>query len=122
MPKKILLVDDDPKILLLEKTILSQSGFLVETASNGLEALEKLGRGPFDGIVLDILMPEMDGYETAKAIKKLEKHKSTPIVMVTASSEKSAMTQSFASGVLIFMNKPFTAQTFLSVIQTVVTK
>lgn len=122
MSKKILLVDDDSKILLLEKTILTQSGYLVETASNGLEALEKLKKGSFDGIVLDILMPHMDGYETAKEIKKLENHKGTPIVMVTAASEKSAMTQSFASGVLVFMNKPFTAQSFLSVIQTVVAK
>jgi len=111
MPKKILLVDDDSKILLLEKTILTQSGFSVETASNGLEALEKLKKGSFDGIVL-----------TAKEIKKLENHKGTPIVMVTAALERDAMSQSFASGVLVFMNKPFTAQAFLSVIQTVVTK
>ena len=122
MPKKILLVDDDSKILLLEKTILTQSGFSVETASNGLEALEKLKKGSFDGIVLDILMPHMNGYETAKEIKKLENHKGTPIVMVTAAPERDAMSQSFASGVLVFMNKPFTAQAFLSVIQTVVTK
>ncbi|HKZ39683.1 MAG TPA: response regulator [Candidatus Hodarchaeales archaeon] len=122
MPKKILLVDDDSKILLLEKTILTQSGFSVETASNGLEALEKLKKGSFDGIVLDILMPHMNGYETAKEIKKLENHKGTPIVMVTAALERDAMSQSFASGVLVFMNKPFTAQAFLSVIQTVVTK
>ena len=122
MPKKILLVDDDPKILLLEKTILNQSGFSVETASDGLEALEKLKKSSYDAIVLDILMPRMDGYETAKEIKKLENHKTTPIVMVTAAQEREAMKQSFASGVLVFMNKPFTAQTFLSLIQTVLNK
>ncbi|MFN8009240.1 MAG: response regulator [Terriglobia bacterium] len=122
MPKKILLVDDDPKILLLQKTILVQSGISVETASNGLEALEKLKKVAYDAIVLDIMMPHMDGYETAKEIKKLENHKATPIVMVTAAPEREAMKQSFASGVLVFMNKPFTAQKFLSVIQTVLSK
>ena len=122
MPKKILLVDDDPKILLLQKTILTQSGFAVETASNGLEALETVKKNSFDAIVLDIMMPHMDGYETAKEIKKLESHKATPIVMVTAAPEKEAMKQSFATGVLVFMNKPFTAQKFLSVIQTVLAK
>ncbi len=122
MPKKILLVDDDPKILLLQKTILTQSGFAVEMASNGLEALEKVKKNSFDAIVLDILMPHMDGYETAKEIKKLESHKAIPIVMVTAAPEKEAMKESFASGVLVFMNKPFTAQKFLSVIQTVLAK
>jgi CheY-like chemotaxis protein len=122
MPKKILLIDDDSKILLLEKTILNQSGISVETATNGLEALEILKKSSFDAIVLDILMPHMDGYETAKEIKKLEKHKATPIVMVTAAPEREAMKQSFASGVLVFMNKPFTAQQFLSVIQTVLSQ
>jgi DNA-binding response OmpR family regulator len=122
MPKKVLLIDDDTKILLLEKTILNQSGISAETATNGMEALEKLKQTSFDAIVLDIMMPHMDGYETAKEIKKLENHKATPIVMVTAAPEREAMKQSFASGVLIFMNKPFTAQKFLSVIQTVLSK
>ena len=122
MPKKVLLIDDDPKILLLEKTILNQAGISVETAANGLEGLEKLKISSYDAIVLDIMMPHMDGYETAKEIKKLEKHKATPIVMVTAAQEREAMKQSFESGVLVFINKPFTAQTFLSLIQTVLSK
>jgi len=96
MPKKILVIDDDPKMLVLEKTILVQGGFAVETASDGVEGLEKLQVGRYDGIVLDVMMPRMDGYETAKQIKKLEEHKTTPIVMVTASIERSAMTQGIA--------------------------
>ena len=75
MPKKILVIDDDPRMLVLEKTILVQGGFEVETASDGVEGLEKLQAGPYDGIVLDVMMPRMDGYETAKEIKKLEEHK-----------------------------------------------
>jgi two-component system, sensor histidine kinase and response regulator len=122
MPKKVLLIDDDPKILLLEKTILNQAGISVEMAANGLEGLEKLKISSYDAIVLDIMMPHMDGYETAKEIKKLQNHKATPIVMVTAAQEREAMKQSFASGVLIFINKPFTAQMFLSLIQTVLSK
>lgn len=120
MPKKILLIDDDPKILVLEKTILTQGGFSVDTACDGVEGLEKLRAGQYDGIVLDVMMPRMDGYETAKQIKKLEAHKSTPIVMVTAATEKDAMAQGFRSGAVIFMNKPFTAKKFLSLIQTVI--
>ena len=71
-----------------------------------------------DGIILDVIMPRMDGYETAKQIKKLEEHK--PIVMVTASIERSAMTQGFRSGAVVFMNKPFTAKKFLTMIQTII--
>lgn len=120
MPKKILVIDDDPKMLVLEKTILVQGGFAVETASDGIEGLEKLQAGPYDGIVLDVMMPRMDGYETAKRIKKLDEHKTTPIVMVTASIERSALPQGFRSGAVAFMNKPFTAKKFLTVIQTII--
>ena len=73
-----------------------------------------------DGIILDVMMPRMDGYETAKQIKKLEGHKTTPIVMVTASIERSVMTQGFRSGAVVFMNKPFTAKKFLTMIQTII--
>jgi DNA-binding response OmpR family regulator len=66
------------------------------------------------------MMPRMDGYETAKQIKRLEQHKATPIVMVTAATEQSAMTQGFRSGAVIFMNKPFTAKKFLAVVQTII--
>ena len=119
MPKKILVIDDDPRMLAMEKTILLQGGFAVETASDGVEGLEKLQTGPYDGIVLDVMMPRMDGYETAKKIKKLEEHKTTPIVMVTASVGRSAMAQGFSSGAVVFMNKPFTAKKFLTVVQTI---
>lgn len=120
MPKKILVIDDDPKMLILEKTILVQGGFSVETASDGVEGLEKLQTERYDGIVLDIKMPRMDGYETAKQIKKLKDHTATPIVMVTASIERSAMTEGFRSGAVVFMNKPFSAKKFLTVIQTII--
>ena len=53
-------------------------------------------------------------------IKKLEEHKATPIVMVTASIERNALTQGFRSGAVVFMNKPFTAKKFLAVIQTII--
>jgi DNA-binding response OmpR family regulator len=120
MPKKILLIDDDPKILVLEKTILTQGGFQVETAADGLEGLAKLKAGQFDGIVLDVMMPHMDGYETARQIRQLDNHKNTPIVMVTAAPERDAMSQGFKSGAVAFMGKPFTAKKLLSVVQTIV--
>ncbi|MGH9425263.1 MAG: response regulator [Terriglobia bacterium] len=79
MPKKILVNDDDPKMLVLEKTILVQGGFAVETASDGLAGLEKLQAGPFDGIVLDVRMPRMDGYETAKRSRSWKNTRPHPL-------------------------------------------
>src|SRR4030095_15540952 len=71
MAKKILLIDDDAKIVNLEKAILTQGGFEVDTALDGAEGLEKLRTGQYDVIVLDIRMPAMDGYEVARKIKQM---------------------------------------------------
>ena len=120
MPKKVLIVDDDPKILTIEKTILSQGGYSVETALDGVSALEKLKAGQFDAIILDVLMPYMDGYAVAKEVKKLESYKNTPIIMVTAAQERDALRQGFNAGAVVFMSKPFTAARLLTVINAVV--
>lgn len=120
MPKKILLVDDDPKILTIEKTMLTQAGYEVDTALDGASALEKLKAIQFDGIILDILMPYMDGYQVAKEVKKLEAYRSTPIIMVTAAQERDALNRGFEAGAVIFMSKPFTATRLLTVLGTVV--
>jgi len=119
MAKKILLIDDDAKIINLEKTILTQGGFEVETALDGAEGLEKLKAKHYDVIVLDIIMPAMDGYEVARKIKQMDSRKGIPIVMVTAATEHDAMKQGFQSGAVVFMNKPFTAAKLLSVVNTV---
>src|SRR5262249_16436869 len=119
MAKKILLIDDDAKILNLEKAILSQGGFDVDTALDGAEGIEKLKAGKYDVIVLDVIMPSMDGYEVGGKIKQMESHRAIPIVMVTAKTEHDAMKQGFHSGAVVFMNKPFTAAKLLSVINTV---
>ncbi len=120
MPKKILLVDDDPRILTIEKTILTQGGYAVDTAPDGVAALEKVKVNRYDGIILDILMPYMDGYEAAREIKKLEAYKDIPIVMVTAATERDALKQGFGAGAVVFMNKPFTPAKLISVLNTVV--
>ena len=120
MPKKILLVDDDPKILTIEKTILTQGGYTTETALDGATALQKVKSSQFDAIILDILMPFMDGYAVAREVKKLESYQNTPIIMVTAAQERDALKQGFEAGALVFMSKPFTATRLLSVLNTVI--
>ena len=119
MAKKILLIDDDAKIVNLEKPILTQGGFEVDTALDGAEGLEKLKTGQYDVIVLDIRMPAMDGYEVARKIKQMQSHRDVPIVMVTAATEREAMKEGFRSGAVVFMSKPFTAAKLLSVVNTV---
>ena len=66
MPKRILVVDDDENILSLERTILEQKGFLVTTAGGGEEALKLLREQVYDLVLLDVMMPDKDGFEVTK--------------------------------------------------------
>ncbi|OPY66617.1 MAG: Sporulation initiation phosphotransferase F [Syntrophorhabdaceae bacterium PtaU1.Bin034] len=72
-PKKILLVDDEEHIRLLFKEELEDEGYIIDVASNGFEALDKVKEACFDLIVLDIKMPGMDGIQTLNEIKKINK-------------------------------------------------
>ena len=85
MKRKILVVDDEENIRLLFKEELEEEGYEVDTASNGLEALEKVKVAPFDVIVLDIKMPVMDGIQALNAIKNV--HKDQPVILCSAYGE-----------------------------------
>ncbi len=121
MPKKhILVVDDDQNILVLIKTILSQRDFKVSTALNGEAAVSLLSQDTFDAIITDAMMPQMDGNALAKTVKNNPKYKDLPIIMVTASKEVDLIKKSFSSGCVLFLPKPFTAASLLSLVQLVV--
>ena len=84
--KRILLVDDEADFLEVIKNRLEVNGYLVLTASNGKEALELLKKEKVDAVLLDILMPQMNGIETLKKIR--EDNKQLPVFMLTAYSDK----------------------------------
>lgn len=82
--KRILVVDDEPDFASLVQLNLKKAGFEVDVAYDGVEGLEKVKANPPDAIVLDVMMPEMDGYEMCAKLKKEEKYQDIPIVMLTA--------------------------------------
>jgi CheY-like chemotaxis protein len=84
MSKKILVVDDDSATLSLLQAFLSAKGLEVHTALDGVDALEKLAKIRPDLIVLDVMMPRMDGYGFLREIRKDTKFRSTPVVVLTA--------------------------------------
>ena len=85
MKRKVLVVDDEENIRLLFKEELEEEGYEVDTASNGLEALEKVKAAPFDIVILDIKMPVMDGIQALNAIKNMDKDQ--PVVLCSAYGE-----------------------------------
>lgn len=118
----ILVVDDDQNIQVLVKTILSQKDYRVTTASNGEEALEILKRERFQAIIVDAMMPVMDGNTLARKVKENPSTKNVPIIMITASKEVDMVKKSFSAGCVLFLPKPFTASSLLSLIQLILNK
>lgn len=96
--KKILLVEDDVFIKDIYETKFVQEGFEVVLAENGMEALKKMEESIPDLILLDVIMPYMDGMETLKRIKANDAWKKIPIIMLTNISEKEKVTEGMEQG------------------------
>mgnify|MGYP006286792853 CR=1 FL=1 len=82
--KRILVVDDEPDFAAIVQGNLEKEGFLVDVAYNGVEGMEKVQATPPDAIVLDVMMPEKDGYEMCREIKEDDRFKDIPVVLLTA--------------------------------------
>jgi two-component system alkaline phosphatase synthesis response regulator PhoP len=82
--KRILVVDDEPDFASIVQGNLEKEGFKVDVAYNGVEGLEKVRANPPDAIVLDVMMPEKDGYEVCKELKADEKYRDIPVILLTA--------------------------------------
>ncbi len=107
---KVLLVDDSPTDLAKLKSIVTDAGCLVLTASNGREALEKAKAERPDVIFLDIIMPEMDGYEACRELSSDQQTKDIPVVFVTSKGQKADRVWAKMQGGKALVAKPFTPE------------
>ena len=107
MAKKILVVDDEENIRELIGRVLSSEGYEVFKAHNGKEALKKVYDVSPDLMVLDIMMPVMDGFKVCEKIRKDPLYKNLPILMLTVKNEKEDMMHGFNTGVDEYMVKPY---------------
>ena len=106
---KILIVDDEAKNLELLRSMLQSVGWDVVTASNGREALETVQSSNPCVIVLDMVMPEMDGFQVARSLKSHPDYRRIPIVAATSLASRADRQRCLAAGCDEFMAKPFTA-------------
>ena len=114
----ILLVDDNPKYL---KDALPYYGYNVRVAIDGIQALEVLTteKNKFDLVLLDIMMTNLDGWETLKSIRKLEKTKYLPVIMITAVSEEQKVIAGLKNGADDYITKPFVLPNLLARMEAV---
>lgn len=107
MAEKILVVEDDKNLSKLVVYNLEKAEYVAETAFSGEEAIAKIKQTSFDLVLLDIMLPEMDGFEVCKHIRKSKKHSAIPIIMVSAKGEEIDKVLGFELGVDDYVVKPF---------------
>ena len=112
-PRHILVVDDQQDILELTSTVLAGAGYRVTTASSGAECLRALVRHPVDLVLLDINMPEMDGWETLRLIRADDAMRDVPVVMFSVKGEMRDKVHGMQEGALDYITKPFEVDTLL---------
>ena len=106
--KTIMVVDDNPDAVTQVKTILEREGFGVQTAYNGLEVFSRLEEQKPDLIILDIMMPQMDGMAVLKRLKETAETSSIPVIMLTAKVQYEDMIGGYELGAEYYITKPFT--------------
>ncbi|MCC6135700.1 MAG: response regulator [Candidatus Contendobacter sp.] len=110
MANKILVVDDEPNIVLSLEFLMKQAGFQVRTASDGEAALTAVASEPPDLVLLDVMMPRKNGYEVCQAIRANPDWKEVRIIMLTAKGREVEREKGLALGADDYITKPFSTQ------------
>lgn len=119
--RRILLVDDELSIVKMVGKRLEVAGYEVLIAMNGEEALTKAQQEHPDLIVLDIMLPKLDGYEVCRRLKQDARHQKIPILMLTAKVKEKDEKAAMAVGANAYVRKPFRAEELLGKIETLLT-
>ena len=120
MAKKILLVDDEPNIVILLEARLKANGYEVLSAGDGLTALEKAKKEKPDLIILDLMLPKMDGYKVCGLLKKDARYAKIPILMFTARAQEEDRRLGEEVGANAYLTKPFEPEVLLDKIQKLI--
>ena len=116
---KILAVDDEPHIRRLVQVNLERHGYEVVTASDGKDALEKVASEKPDLVVLDVMMPYMDGFEVLQTLRKNPETRDLPVIMLTAKAQDADVFRGWQSGADLYLTKPFNPMEHISFVKRI---
>jgi len=119
MARKILVVDDERHIVRLVQVNLERAGYEVAVAYDGIEALEKVAADKPDMVVLDVMMPRMDGFDVLKKLQANADTKDIPIIMLTAKAQDADIFKGWSSGVSSYLTKPFNPRELLTFVERI---
>ncbi|MFY9651773.1 HAMP domain-containing protein [Trebonia sp.] len=111
---RILVVDDDPRNAFVLADVLEMHGMTVVQATDGRKAIAALGAGDIDLVLMDVMMPRMDGYETTRAIRKMPEYASLPVITVTARAMQGDREKSIDAGASDYITKPIDIEELLN--------
>jgi len=117
MPARILIVEDDADHARMVQLTLETHGYHTTLVRNGREALEHVGQTAPDLIVLDVKMPEMDGWQTLQQLRADHATSALPVIVLTAKTEADDIAMSWHVGADLYLKKPFNAPTLLSFVE-----
>ncbi len=117
--RHVLVVDDEPDVLLLCRVNLEFEGYVVTEASDGVEAMERVRERLPDIILLDVMMPRMDGWQVLKALKDDPQFSDIPVVMLTAKVQDQDQIRGWSSGAAEYITKPFSPLSLSQVLDDV---
>lgn len=120
--RKILLVDDSETVLMMEQMILQKESYQVVMARDGKEGIAKAVETKPDLILMDVVMPKMNGFEAVKWLRQREDTKSVPIVMVTTQTEMESMEAGYVSGCNDYVIKPIDSLELLTKIKNLLSE
>jgi DNA-binding response OmpR family regulator len=110
MTKKVLVVDDEPNIVMSLRFLMEREGYQVEVAPSGAAALGALGREPADLVLLDVMMPDLDGFEICQRIRTNRAWSATKVIMLTAKGREVEREKGLALGADAYVIKPFSTR------------
>lgn len=115
--KKILIVDDEPNIVISLEFLMQQSGYEVAIARNGEEALEKIASFEPDLVLLDIMLPLLNGFEVCQRIRENPRWSRTKVIMLSAKGREIDVSKGIALGADAYVTKPFSTKDLISQVQ-----
>jgi CheY-like chemotaxis protein len=115
--KRILIADDDPVILRLIQVNLELEGYEVLTANNGQEAVDMATAEHPDLVILDIMMPRLDGYQACEMLKSAEATKEIPVIFLSAKAQQGDIEKGQSFGVAAYLTKPFDPSELIEVVE-----
>lgn len=118
VPKKILLVDDSPTVLLMERLLLQDGPYELVVATSGAEALSRALTERPELILMDVVMPGMDGFEVCRLLRAQEATRTTPIILVTTRGGPEHLEKGYESGCSDYVTKPFDGNELRAKIQS----